>query len=114
MRQPAPTYADDMGMRISDVNVGKRLGASYLVLTALIGASAGVGWWGMRQQVAAEQKLAVLEHIRDDIEAIKYNAADVSGWQGLVVADVGAFGYSYATGPDGYNRQGELKSKETI
>ncbi|BCY08117.1 methyl-accepting chemotaxis protein [Actinoplanes sp. L3-i22] len=101
-------------MRISDINVGKRLGASFFVLTALIGASAGVGWWGMRQQVSAEEELATLEQVRDDIGAIKYDAADVTGWQGLVVADAGAFGYAYATGPDGYNREGELKSKDTI
>nr|BFE75654.1 hypothetical protein GCM10020092_089550 [Actinoplanes digitatis] len=31
-----------------------------------------------------------------------------------MVADVGAFGYTAATGPDGYNRQGELESKKTI
>ncbi|WP_436536560.1 methyl-accepting chemotaxis protein [Actinoplanes sp. HUAS TT8] len=101
-------------MRISDVSVGKRLGASFLVLTGLIATSAGVGWWGMRQQVTAEKQLAGLEQIRDDVQAVKYNAADVTGWQGLVVADAGAFGYAYATGPDGYNRKGELKSKDTI
>ncbi|WP_229068523.1 methyl-accepting chemotaxis protein [Actinoplanes sp. DH11] len=101
-------------MRLRDVSVGKRLGASYLVLTALIVTCAGTGWWGLRQQAAAQRDLAALERVRDDIQAVKYNAADVTGWQGLVVADVGAFGYAYATGPEGFNRQGELKSKDAI
>ncbi|GIF16021.1 methyl-accepting chemotaxis protein [Actinoplanes teichomyceticus] len=101
-------------MRIRDVSVGKRLGTSYLVLTTLIVTSAGVGWWGLRQQASAQRELAALERVRDDIQAVKYNAADVTGWQGLVVADAGAFGYAYATGPDGFNRQGEMKSKDAI
>ena len=54
-------------MRISDIGVGRRLGASYLVLTALIVISAGAGWWGLRRQAIAEQQLAVLERVRDDI-----------------------------------------------
>ncbi|GIF03862.1 methyl-accepting chemotaxis protein [Actinoplanes siamensis] len=101
-------------MRISDVSVGKRLGTSYLVLTALIVTSAGVGWWGLRQQASAESELAALEQMRDDIQAVRYDAADVSGWQGLVVADAGAFGYDYAIGPKGFNRDGELKAKDTV
>ena len=96
------------------MSVGVRLGVSYLILTALIVAAAGTGWWGLRQQATAQQELAVLEGVRDDIQAAKYNAADVTGWQGLVVADAGAFGYAYATGPKGYNRQGELKAKDAV
>ncbi|MEU4422387.1 methyl-accepting chemotaxis protein [Actinoplanes sp. NPDC024001] len=101
-------------MRIRDVSVGKRLGASYLVLTSLIVTAAGVGWWGLQEQSDSQHELAALELLRDDIQTAKYYAADVTGWQGLVIADVGAFGYAYATGPEGYNRQGELKSKEAI
>jgi methyl-accepting chemotaxis protein len=101
-------------MGIGDISVGKRLAVSYCALTALIVTSAGTGWWGLRQQAAAEQELAVLERLRDDIQDAKYNAADVTGWQGLWIADVAAFGYTWATGPDGYNRQGELKSKKAL
>ncbi|MEU4623370.1 methyl-accepting chemotaxis protein [Actinoplanes sp. NPDC023801] len=101
-------------MSIGDMGVGRRLGASYLVLTTLIVTSAATGWWGLRQQAAAERDMAALERVRDDIQAAKYNAADVTGWQGLVVADAGAFGYAFATGPDGYNRQGELKAKDAV
>ncbi|MBO3739117.1 methyl-accepting chemotaxis protein [Actinoplanes flavus] len=101
-------------MRIADVSVGKRLGASYLLLTALIVTSAGAGWWGLGQQADAEAELAVLEQVRDDIQAAKYAASDVTGWQGLWVADVGAYGYEQSVGPDGFNRQGELKSKDAL
>ena len=101
-------------VRFRDVSVGKRLGASYLLLTALIVVAAGVGWWGLRQQSDIQQRLAALEQVRDDIQLTQYYASDVTGWQGLVVADAGAFGYAYATGPEGYNRQGELKSKDNV
>ncbi|MEV4278440.1 methyl-accepting chemotaxis protein [Actinoplanes xinjiangensis] len=101
-------------MRIGDISVGKRLALSYCALTALIVTSAGTGWWGLRQQAAAEREMAGLEQVRDDIQDAKYNAADVTGWQGLWISDVAAFGYAWATGPEGYNRQGELKSKKTV
>ncbi|MEV0903056.1 methyl-accepting chemotaxis protein [Actinoplanes sp. NPDC049802] len=101
-------------MRIADISVGKRLGASYLLLSALIVTSAGAGWWGLDQQAAAERKLAGLERLRDDIQAAKYNASDVTGWQGLKIADAGAFGYAYAVGPEGYNQQGQMKSKDAV
>ncbi|MEU7908118.1 methyl-accepting chemotaxis protein [Actinoplanes sp. NPDC049118] len=101
-------------MRVKDVSVGKRLGASYFLLTSLIVIAAGVGWWGMQQQSETQRRLAALEQVRDDIQAAQYLVADVSGWQGLVVADAGAFGYAQATGPDGFNRQGELESKKAV
>ena len=101
-------------MHIRDVGVGKRLGASFSALTGLIVLAAGVGWWGLQQQDASQRRLAALERVRDDIQQVRYQAADVTGWQGLVVADAGAFGYAYATGPKGYNRQGELKAKQAV
>jgi methyl-accepting chemotaxis protein len=101
-------------VRVKDISVGKRLGASYLVLTSLIVVSAGVGWWGLQQQNETQKQLAALEHVREDIQAAKYLVADVSGWQGLMVADNGAYGFAKATGPDGFNRKGELKSKKAI
>ncbi|MEU4163589.1 methyl-accepting chemotaxis protein [Actinoplanes sp. NPDC026670] len=101
-------------MRLGDISVGKRLAVSYCALTALIVTSAGAGWWGLRQQAAAERQMAGLEQTRDDVQAVKYNAADVTGWQALWIGDVAAYGYQQATGADGYNRQGELKSKKAV
>jgi methyl-accepting chemotaxis protein len=98
-------------MRIGDVSVGKRLGASYLVLTALIVTAAGAGWWSLGQQTDKQQQLAALQGLRDEVQTIAYDAADVTGWQGLVLADAGAFGNAYATNADNYNRKGELAAK---
>ncbi len=96
------------------MSVGRRLGVSYLVLTTLIVTSAGVGWWGLREQSGAQQRLSALQELRDDIQTTAYDAADVSGWQGLVIADAGAYGAAKATGADGYNREGELKARTRV
>ncbi|MEV6596154.1 methyl-accepting chemotaxis protein [Actinoplanes sp. NPDC051346] len=97
-----------------DVSVGKRLGFSFFVLAVLIMLAAGAGWWGLNKQDDAQRRLAAMEQVRDDVQQMKYFAADVTGWQGLVVSDAGAFGFAYATGKDGYNRQGFLESKASI
>jgi methyl-accepting chemotaxis protein len=101
-------------LRINDISVGKRLGASYFLLTALIVVAAGAGWWGLRQQSESQEDIAALERVRDDLQQQEYDTADVSGWQGLMVADAGAFGNAYAIGPEGFNRKGELKSKTRV
>ncbi|MEV4345111.1 methyl-accepting chemotaxis protein [Actinoplanes sp. NPDC049596] len=99
-------------MRIGDVSVGTRLGASYLVLTALIVTAAGAGWWSLGQQSDKQRELAALQTLRDDVQTVAYDAADVTGWQGLVLADAGAFGNAYAINAANYNRKGELAAKD--
>ncbi|OJF12412.1 methyl-accepting chemotaxis protein [Couchioplanes caeruleus] len=101
-------------MRISDVSVGKRLGASFLVLASLIVVAAGAGWWGMRQQSDSQSRMADLEHLRGDIQEIEYYAADISGWQSLWINDVAAYGFEYLASEDEFNRQGLLDSKEAV
>ncbi|MEV6599205.1 methyl-accepting chemotaxis protein [Actinoplanes sp. NPDC051346] len=101
-------------MRISDVSVGKRLGASFLVLASLIVVAAGAGWWGMRQQSAAQHRVAELERVRSKIQDVEYYAADASGWQSLWVNDVAAFGFEYLAGEDEFNRQGLLDTKDSV
>jgi methyl-accepting chemotaxis protein len=101
-------------MRIRDAGVGKRLGGSFLVLSLLIIVAAGAGWWGLGQQRAVQERLDNLQTVRTDLQESKFYASDVTGWQGLWVADVGAFGYAAATGPKGYNRTGELKDKTAL
>ncbi|GAA2667545.1 MULTISPECIES: methyl-accepting chemotaxis protein [Actinosynnema] len=101
-------------MRVRDLSVGKRLGLSFASLSALIAVAAGVGWLGLSEEATTQERLDHLQLVRDDIKAAAYRAADVSGWQGLVVADVGAFGSAYALGEQGYNRKGELAAKDAV
>src|SRR5256885_6570831 len=101
-------------MRMRNVRVSRRLSGSFLVLAVLIVGAAGAGWWGLAQQQANQDRLDRLVQVKDDVQLAKYYASDVTGWQGLVVADAGAFGAAYATGPTGYNRKGELADKKVL
>jgi methyl-accepting chemotaxis protein len=101
-------------MGIRNAGVGLRLGGSFLVLTVLIVVSAGAGWWGLAQQQQAQRRVADLQLVKDDLQLLKFYASDVTGWQGLVVADAGAFGYRAAVAPDAYNRKGELADKKAL
>jgi methyl-accepting chemotaxis protein len=99
---------------IRDASVGRRLGGAFFVLTLLIIVAAGAGWWGLDKSRDFQDRLDNLQLVRDDVQVVKYYASDVTGWQGLVVADAGAFGGGYALGPDGYNRKGELADKKAL
>ncbi|MBG0816708.1 methyl-accepting chemotaxis protein [Planomonospora sp. ID82291] len=94
--------------------VGRRLGVSFLLVTSLIIVSVVVGRAGMDNQHAISMRMDQLKQVEDDIQRLSYAASDVTGWQGLVAADAGAFGGTAATAPDAYNRKGELESKKAL
>ena len=100
--------------RLRDLRVGRRLGASFVTLSLLIVAAAGTGLWGLQRQRDIRHRLDRLEQVKDDVHQMRFEAADIAGWQGLVVADADTFGGAYATSPTAYNREGELAAKEAI
>ncbi|MBG0832484.1 methyl-accepting chemotaxis protein [Planomonospora sp. ID67723] len=100
--------------RLKDLSVGKRLGLSFLIVTMLIVVTVVAGRSGMESQGDISLRMDQLEQVEDDVQKLTYYAADITGWQGLVVADAGAFGGKVATGPDAYNRKGELESKKAL
>jgi methyl-accepting chemotaxis protein len=91
--------------------VRRRLRLSFAAMTALIAVAAGGGWWGTTQQSKARLDIDALEAVQNDIQQLRYDSMDVSGWQGLVLADAGAFGYAKAYAPDAYNIVEYEKSK---
>jgi methyl-accepting chemotaxis protein len=99
-------------LRFLGTGVGGRLRRSFAAITILIGIAAGAGGWGMQQQAELHGRIEALEGVKDNIQDLRYNAADVSGWQGLVFADAAAFGYETAYSEDNYNRQEYVKAKE--
>jgi methyl-accepting chemotaxis protein len=100
-------------VRILGTGVGGRLRRSFAAITVLIAIAAGAGGWGMQQQADLHRRIEALETVKDDIQDLRYNAADVSGWQGLVFADAAAFGYESAYSDESYNRQEYVKAKAT-
>lgn len=94
--------------------VGTRLAISFGVLVVLITATAGAGWWGMRTQHAVQSELDELATARAAVQQFMYAVAEITGWQGLVVADAGIIGGAAATEPSATNRAGFLESKEEL
>jgi methyl-accepting chemotaxis protein len=101
-------------MNLRKAGVGKRLGMSFAVLVVLIVMAAGAGWWGLATQNDVRQRLDELRLVQDDLQLARYDAADITGWQGLVVADAATYGAAVALGPEGSNREGELEAKKAL
>jgi methyl-accepting chemotaxis protein len=98
-------------VRILGTGVGGRLRRSFAAITALIAVAAGAGGWGMQQQAHLHARIEALEAVKDRIQELRYDAADVSGWQGLVFADAAAWGYDTGYSDESYNRQEYEKAK---
>jgi methyl-accepting chemotaxis protein len=101
-------------MSIMKATVGGRLVRSFGAITALIAVAAAAGWWGTQQQHDAQERLAEMVQVEQDVQAVRYGAADLTGWQGLVIADAGAYGNVKSAADDSYNRKGELKSQQSL
>nr|BFE71515.1 hypothetical protein GCM10020092_048160 [Actinoplanes digitatis] len=87
---------------------------SFSLLIALLAVTADAGWWGMHTQDQVEREIAGLTVTREAVLRFMYNVGEITGWQGLVVADAGVIGGAAATAPDSYNRAGVLSTKTTI
>jgi methyl-accepting chemotaxis protein len=59
-------------------------------------------------------ELSRADAVLADAETARFQIADVTGWQGLGVADAVTFGPQVALAPDSYNRAGLLDSKEAV
>jgi methyl-accepting chemotaxis protein len=94
--------------------VGRRLSLSFGVLVVLIVVAAGAGWWGLAEQRDVQERLDQLHLVQQDVQNARYDAADITGWQGLVVADVAAYGPAAALTPDSLNRKGELDAEKAL
>ncbi|GAA3185037.1 hypothetical protein GCM10010531_44060 [Blastococcus jejuensis] len=98
----------------SNLRVGRRLGLAFGAVGALVLVSAGAGLSAVAEQRDLAEDLSAADGVVQEAETARFQIADVSGWQGLVMADVAAFGPAVALAPDAYNRAGLLESKEAV
>jgi methyl-accepting chemotaxis protein len=96
------------------LRVGTRLGLAFGVTAALVVACAVGGVLAIAQQRNLSQQTIELDGVLSDAQQMRYQIADETGWQGLYLADVVAFGPAKALAPDDYNRAGFLKDKTDI
>ncbi|WP_233491251.1 methyl-accepting chemotaxis protein [Blastococcus sp. TBT05-19] len=100
--------------RLGDIRIGRRLGLAFGAVGALVLVSAGAGLAAVAEQRDIADELSGVAGVQQQAETARFQIADVSGWQGLVMADVAAYGPQAALAPDAYNRSGLLESKDGV
>jgi methyl-accepting chemotaxis protein len=100
--------------RLSNVRVGRRLGLAFGAVGALVVVSAGAGLSAVGEQRDLANELSAVDGVVRDAETARFQIADVTGWQGLVVSDSAIYGPEVALADDAYNRSGLLESKAGI
>ena len=100
--------------RLSNLRVGRRLGLAFGAVGALVLVSAGAGLSAVGQQRDLAEQLSAVDGVLADADTARFQIADVTGWQGLVVADAATFGPSVALAADAYNRSGLLQAKQGV
>ena len=100
--------------RLSNLRVGRRLGVAFGTVGALVLVSAGAGLSAVGEQRDLAEELSAVDGVLADAGTARFQIADVTGWQGLVLADVAAYGADVALAPDAYNRSGMLEAKQGV
>ena len=100
--------------RLSNLRVGRRLGIAFGAVGALVLVSAGAGLSAVGEQRDLAEQLSAVDSILADSGTARFQIADVTGWQGLVLADVAAYGPEVALAADAYNRSGMLEAKQGV
>jgi methyl-accepting chemotaxis protein len=103
-----------MTNRLSQLRVGRRLGLAFGAVGALVLVSTGAGLTAVADQRELAEDLGAVDRVVRDAETARFQIADVTGWQGLVVSDAAILGPEAALGDDAYNRSGLLESKAGI
>lgn len=100
--------------RAHDLRIGVRLAAVFTLCGLLIAAAVA---FDFKTQADVAQMQTRLDRVHDgqqisDDLLIAIN--DITGWQGLYIADAAAFGVAKGLGPDDYNIKGFATSKDGI
>ena len=111
---PRPRAGIPLLSRLGDVRIGRRLGLAFGAVGCLVVVSAGAGLMAVTEQRDIADELSAVARVQQEAETARFQIADVSGWQGLVMADVAAFGPQAALAPDAYNRAGLLEAKDAV
>ena len=95
-----------LSFRLDNLSLGRRLGASFGVVGVLVVVSAGVGVAAVAQQADLADELSRVDRVVQDAEVARFQIADLTGWQGLMVSDAAILGPEVALGDEGYNHAG--------
>src|SRR5689334_20003705 len=108
-----PTTRRTRGAKVwRDLRIRTKLGLAFGVLSALVVGTAIGGIVAIGQQKALAQQIGTVDAVIADAETMKFQIADATGWQGLYIDDVAAYGPAKGLAGDDYNRAGLLQNKK--
>jgi methyl-accepting chemotaxis protein len=90
------------------------MAAVFGLLTSLIVAAIALGVVTAQVQRTYTDRTADAYRVLRLAEEARFQIADATGWQGLVVADVAAYGADAALADDAYNRSGQLAAQDDV
>jgi methyl-accepting chemotaxis protein len=108
---PTP-HAGRRVTRWHDLRIRTRLALAFAGIGALVVGTAIGGVAAIGQQRDLAQRIGTVDAVIADAETMKFQIADATGWQGLYVADVAAYGPAKGLSDQDYNRAGLLKNKQ--
>jgi methyl-accepting chemotaxis protein len=97
--------------RWRNLRIRTKLGLAFAGISVLVVGVAVGGVLAIGQQRDLAQKIARVDVVAADAETMKFQIADATGWQGLYVADVAAFGPAAGLSDKDFNRAGLLQNK---
>ncbi|MDT0166605.1 methyl-accepting chemotaxis protein, partial [Actinotalea sp. AC32] len=100
-------------MRIS-TGVGRRLGLSFAAVAVTGLASSGLGLASVAEQRRISEQVSAAQDVLRSAETARFQIADLTGWQGLVFADVQVYGPEVGLADDAYNRAGMLEARDGV
>src|SRR5579871_6263583 len=98
---------------VRDLSVGRKLYGSFGIVVALLLCVLGVGIWGGSSISSKTHTVAGLGHALADAGAVKYQAADLHGWQTAYAFDI-VRGVKNAGSNSGSNRHAFLQSAAAL
>lgn len=93
-------------------SIGVRLGLAFALVNLLVLASGGIGILAVQQQAHLSDQVRLTSGVLRDAEAARFQIADMTRWQSLVVADGAVNGKDAAL--DGQNRKTFVARKKEV
>jgi len=94
--------------------IGRRLAVAFAAIAALVVAASAIGLLSVAEQKRLADELDATARVRAQAEAARFQIADLTGWQGLVFADVQVYGPEVGLAPDAYNRSAMLEARDGV
>jgi len=100
--------------RLRNHSISARLGAVFALCGVLIGAAFAVDTVTQHRADSTDAKIVKVQQAQQVADDLLVRINDITGWQGLYLADAAAYGIAKGMGPDDYNIQGFATSRKGI